>query len=323
MRRALLTIAGLGLLCTLAGLVALNLGPSGITLFSSPMEHTITAAILWETRLPRILLAGIVGAALGGAGTAYQALLRNPLADPYILGVSGGAALGSALAVAAALPFAGVVAAAFCISLGCMLAIYRLAARPGRMYTHALLLTGVVFNAFAFACILMIHALVPMERAQEILFLLMGNLALADRSMLLPAVLAVGTGMAFLLYRAQPLNALALGEETAQSLGVDLRRVQREVFFAGSLMISASVAMSGLIGFVGLFIPHAMRLLFGTDHRLLIPLSALGGAGFLIMADTVARALCAGATYQTELPVGVITALIGAPCFVYVLRKQL
>lgn len=299
------------------------MGPSGITLFSSPMERTITAAILWETRLPRILLAGIVGAALGGAGTAYQALLRNPLADPYILGVSGGAALGSALAVAAGLPFAGVVAAAFCMSLGCMLAIYRLAARPGRMYTHALLLTGVVCNAFAFACILMIHALVPMDRAQEILFLLMGNLALADRSMLLPAALAVGIGMSFLLYRAQPLNALALGEETAQSLGVDLRRVQREVFFAGSLMISASVAMSGLIGFVGLFIPHAMRLLFGTDHRLLIPLAALGGAGFLILADTVARALCAGAMYQTELPVGVITALIGAPCFVYVLRKQL
>ncbi|MBI2345444.1 MAG: iron ABC transporter permease [Deltaproteobacteria bacterium] len=307
----------------LAALVALNLGPEPVTVWSTTTTQATASAILWSARLPRILLALVVGVALGSAGSAYQALLRNPLADPYILGVSGGAALGSAVVVALGFPFIVVAGAAFAASLASMVSIYRFAARPGRTYTHALLLTGVVFNAFAFASIMGIHTVVPMQRAHEILFLLMGNLALGEPMTTAGAAIAVGLGWIVLMVRSRAMNALVLGEETAASLGVNCRRLQWEVFAAGSLMIGATVAVSGLIGFVGLFIPHATRLLWGSDHRLVIPAAGLLGAMFLLLADTLARTVLTGATYQTELPVGVITALVGAPCFVWLLRKQL
>lgn len=323
MRRWIAINGTLFFVCCAAAVAALNIGPGHVT-FRSLVDHSQTAStIIWSVRLPRIILALLVGAALGGAGTAYQALLRNPLADPYILGVSGGAALGSAVAVALRLPFGMAVLAAIALSLMSMIGIYRFAAGPGKVYTHALLLTGVVFNAFAFAGIMFLHTILPVERSQEILFLLMGNLSYAEGPALMVLAIAVPVGLSVLMRLSPAMNAITLGDETASSLGMNLRRFQAGVFFAGSLMVGVSVAVSGLIGFVGLFVPHMVRLLGGSDHRYGLPASALTGALFLLAADTAARSVFGGSAFQTELPVGIITALIGAPCFVFLLRRQI
>ncbi|MBI4238059.1 MAG: iron ABC transporter permease [Deltaproteobacteria bacterium] len=318
-RRTALIFMTLGGLLLAALLIGLDVGPSSITLWSPAAD--LKTAILWQTRLPRLLLAMLVGGGLAGAGVAYQALLHNPLADPYILGVAGGAALGSALAVACNGTWPWVLACAFLASLLTMAAIFSIARRPARYFAHSLLLTGVVCNAFAFALIMLLHTFVPIQRGQEILFLLMGTLAIAGPEVLPVAGLTIGLGSLVLFWRARALDTLALGEETACSLGIAVQRLQWEIFVAGSLMVGTVVAVSGLIGFVGLFIPHAMRLLVGHRHRLLIPAATLAGAAFLSLADTVARAALSRGTVQTELPVGVITALVGAPCFVWLLRK--
>lgn len=311
------------LACCATAVAALNIGPGHATFVSLADPSHISSSIIWSVRLPRVILALLVGAALGGAGTAYQALLRNPLADPYILGVSGSAALGSAIAVAFRLPFGAAVLAAVALSLVSMIGIYRFAAGPGKVYAHALLLTGVVFNAFAFAGIMFLHTILPVERSQEILFLLMGNLSYAEGPTLIALAIAVAIGIAVLMRLSPAMNAVTLGDETASSLGIDIRKFQAWIFFAGSLMVGVAVAVSGLIGFVGLFVPHMIRLLGGSDHRYGLPASALTGALFLLAADTAARSIFGGSAFQTELPVGIITALIGAPCFVYLLRRQM
>lgn len=299
---------------------ALNIGSTTTSLFD-PISPT-RDAILWTARFPRILLAIIVGMALGSAGTAYQALLRNPLADPYILGVAGGAALGSALGIGLGLPFPLIALLAFGASLATITGIVAISRGAGTHFTFRLLLTGVVCNAFAFALMMVMHVFVPAERSQEILALLMGNLTLADPQILLWLTIIVFAGLALLLRRARALDAWALGEETAASLGIATDKLQREVFIAGSLIVGAAVAASGLIGFVGLFIPHAVRMVVGHGHRLVLPASALVGGAFLVIADTVARSVLSYGTYQTELPVGVITALVGAPCFLWLLKRS-
>lgn len=318
-RWAAIQVILLGLVAISVG-IAINMGPASVTMWSiaSPQD----AIIMWETRLPRVLLALCVGMALGGSGTAYQALLRNPLADPYILGVSGGAALGAAIGVTLQWPFALTMLCAFAVSFACMVGITAVAQHSTAHYTHSLLLTGVVFNAFAFAIILMIHVLAPIEQSHALLLLLMGNLSFADPYTVYVLAVLVVAGLAMLIRHAHALDAISLGEDTAHSLGIHTKHLQLWVFCAGSLLVGAAVAVSGLIGFVGLFIPHTMRLLFGHQHRLLIPAAALAGGSFLVCADTAARSLLASSTAYTELPVGVITALVGAPCFIYLLRKR-
>ncbi|MBI2342774.1 MAG: iron ABC transporter permease [Deltaproteobacteria bacterium] len=299
---------------------ALNIGPSPVTLFQ--ILSATDVAILWQARLPRILLALAVGMALGGAGASYQALLRNPLADPYILGVSGGAALGSAIGIGAGLPFPFIALAAFVASLGTIGLILMIARGDAVHTTYRLLLTGVVCNAFAFACIMAVQAVIPIERSHEILVVLMGNLTLADLQITWWVFGIVIVGLIILMRHARALDAWTLGAETAASLGIDPARLQRTIFLAGSLVVGASVAASGLIGFVGLIVPHAARLIVGHRHHLLLPLSACGGGVFLVVADTVARSALHGGDYTTELPVGVVTALVGAPLFLWLLRKR-
>ena len=280
------------------------------------------AAILFTSRLPRVLLAVIVGLALSSSGGAFQALLRNPLADPFILGVSGGAALGSVLAIGLHLPFESISIAAFLAALLTMLLIFAIARTKGRLPSHTLLLTGVIFNAFCFALILFINALVTREQAYQIIFLLVGNLEATDYKTILVVALFVITGFVTIVVLAQKMNVLVLGDEQASQLGINANQLRFLIFVACSLMVGASVAVSGLIGFVGLFIPHIIRLMFGPDHRLLIPASGILGAAFLVTSDALSRTLLINTSYGTELPVGVITALIGAPCFVYLLKKQ-
>lgn len=312
------------LLATIA--VAVCVGSVHIDLgraFDWGLADNIDRAILFDTRLPRVLLAAIVGGALAVAGVALQGLLRNPLAEPHLIGVSGGAALGAVIAVilagrsvfaeAGLLPLAAAGGALSSVAI-----IYRLALVHGRLQPYVLLLAGVVYNAFAGALILCINAIADFYQAQGILFWLMGNLATHSYRLVATIGAYCGLGTLWLLWQTRHLNVLSLGEEAALQLGVDVHRVRRASFVGASLLVGAVVSVSGMIGFVGLIVPHVMRLLLGADHRLLLPASMLAGAIFLIAADTVART----ALGSVEVPVGVVTALCGGPFFVYLLKRE-
>lgn len=316
---AIVNLAGLAAMATLA-LVCLNFGSTHTTLWT--VSGPTAQAILWQARLPRILLALAVGMALGGAGTAYQTLLRNPLADPYILGVAGGAALGAALGYWGNFPLTGIMGTAFATSFAAMLGIWYLARTSAAAITYRLLLIGVVCNAFSYALLMAMQTLLPPERAGMIAMLLVGQLTSASLTTAGLVMLPVAGGLWWLIRQSSALDAWALGNDTAASLGIDITRLQRGVFLAGSLMVGAAVATAGLIGFVGLIVPHAVRLCVGSQHRLLIPISAAAGGVFLLLTDTIARTILVHGAYQTELPVGVITALIGAPCFVWLLQRN-
>lgn len=314
----------LGLLFLVLTGAVLSLLWGGVPIHLSQAWHDPLSpdhAILFDARLPRVLLALIVGFSLSTGGVAFQSLLRNPLADPYILGVSGGAALGSVLSVLLGLSFGYVSVTAFVFSLGALLLIYWIAQTGGRLPVHTLLLTGVIFNAFTFALIMFFNSLASFEQAHRIWYLMVGSLEAESYGKLLTVALFVTVGYGILQSSALPMNLIATGEESAQYLGLDVDKFRRRIFFAASLMIGATVSLSGLIGFVGLFVPHMMRLWLGSDHRLLLPASGLFGAFFLIMADWLARSAFSGESFQTQIPVGVITALIGGPFFVYLLKR--
>ena len=279
--------------------------------------------ILFETRLPRVLLAAVVGAALATAGVALQGLLRNPLAEPHLIGVSGGAALGAVVAVI--LAGRSVVTESWLLPLAAasgamvsMVVIYRLALVRGRLQPYVLLLAGVVYNAFAGALIMCVNAIADFYQAHGILFWLMGSLATESYRLVAIIGAYVAIGATWLLLSTRKLNLLTLGEEAALQLGVDVDRTRRTTFFAASFLVGAVVSVSGMIGFVGLIVPHVMRLVLGADHRLLLPASFFAGAIFLIWADTIART----ALGVVEIPVGVVTALCGGPFFVYLLKRE-
>ena len=313
-----LLLASIVLAC-LIGSVHIDLARA----LQSSLADNTDRVILFHTRLPRVLLAAVVGGALATAGVALQGLLRNPLAEPHLIGVSGGAALGAVVAVivggrtafteGAVLPLAA--AAGALLSMG---VIYRLALVHGRLQPYILLLAGVIYNAFAGALIMCVNAIADFYQAQGILYWLMGNLA--TQSYQLVAVVAAysALGAGWLLLQARQLNVLSLGDEGALQLGVDVHRVRRATFLAASFLVGAVVSVSGMIGFVGLIVPHVMRLILGADHRLLLPASLLAGATFLVWADTVART----ALGVVEIPVGVVTALCGGPFFVYLLKRE-
>lgn len=304
-------------------ILAASLGSEHISLISAVKKtNPRDVAILFSSRLPRILLAALIGMALASAGGAFQSLLRNPLADPFILGVSGGAALGSVLAIGLNLSFGSISASAFISALLTILLIFAIARTRGRLPSHTLLLTGVIFNAFCFALILFINAVVTMEQAYQIVFLLIGNLEAASYTTISITAFFILSGFIILIIYSGRMNILSLGDEPASGLGINTEYIRFVIFIASSLMVGAAVAISGLIGFVGLFIPHVVRLIFGPDHRLLIPASGLLGASFLVGCDTISRTLLMNTSLNTELPVGVITALIGAPFFVYLLKRQ-
>ena len=281
------------------------------------------ATIVRKIRLPRALLAGIVGACLSLAGLGFQAISRNPLADPSILGVSSGASFG--LMVAMLLGVAGptsnpVVTTLFAFA-GALLAaalVYAIARVDGRLPMTTLLLSGVIVGLFFTSCVMLATVLLAAADLQGVIFWLMGNLGPASTGSLGVLAVVLGIGVVALLREAPRLNVLALGEEQALQLGVEAERVKRVVFVAASLITGAAISAAGSIGFVGLIVPHAARLLLGPDNRNLVPMSVLLGAAFLILADLGART----AAVATELPVGVITSFCGAPLFVYLLRRR-
>jgi iron complex transport system permease protein len=288
-------------------------GASGCGL--SPEQH----AILFDLRLPRILLAGVVGMCLAAAGAAYQALLRNPLAEPYLLGVSNGAAVGTMMA----LVFFGAhewsrPVLAFAGALLATLFVYQLARGRTGATPERLILAGVIATTFLSSAIVFLTALMDATRIRSFTFWLLGDLSGATTSSLALTFVVALVGVALLVAHARPLNLMMLGERDAFDLGVETGRVRMTVFVAASLLVGASVAAGGSVGYVGLVVPHLVRLSFGGDNRLVIIGAALAGAGFVIVADTVARTLIA----PRELPVGAITALIGAPLFIYLLKRR-
>ncbi len=295
-------------------------------------------AVLLHARLPRVFFAGIVGAALAVAGAVYQAVLRNPLADPYILGISGGAALGGTLLLtfgaftlggavvgAGGGMVVGVPMAAFVGAMGALLIIFMVEgwAPPGKAGTYVLLLTGVIVNAFSASVIMFLKSIVSAQKAQELLFYLMGTLAVEGTS----TGVMVGVGgvisacILALIWFARDLNIMTLGDDEAASLGVDAGRTRKITVILASVAVAVAVAYSGIIGFVGLVVPHGIRLVVGSDHRVLLPACALGGAAFLTLADLIARS--AFGLFSTTLPVGVITSMVGAPLFMYFLWRSL
>ena len=274
--------------------------------------------ILFQIRLPRILLAAAVGAALATAGASYQALLRNPLAEPYLLGVSNGAAVGTMLA----LVFFGAYewsrpVFAFAGALIATLAVYQLARGRTGATPDRLILAGVIVTTFLSSVIVFITTLMDATRIRSFTFWLLGDLSGPTRSLLPLVIVIVLLGVAALTLNARSLNLLMLGERDAFDLGVEVGRVRIVVFVVASLMVGSSVAASGSVGYVGLVVPHMVRLSLGSDNRLGIPATALAGALFVIVADTLARTIIA----PRELPVGAITALIGAPLFIYLLKR--
>src|SRR6266852_3037038 len=288
-------------------------------------DDDVARAIFFRLRVPRVVMAGLVGATLAVVGAALQALFRNPLADPFTLGVSGGAALGASMAIALGLglSFAGVpliFIAAFTGAGLSVFLVYRLAhSGGGVMLPGALLLAGVVLNLCASAGVLVIQYLASYGRALQILRWLIGSLDVVGFDLIWKMLVFLIPGWLVLVAHSRDLHLLATGEsESAASLGVDVRRTERMVFLASSLIVAVTVSVGGAIGFVGLIVPHAARLIFGQDVRMLLPASFLLGAAFLILADTLARV----AISPGELPVGAITALLGGPVFLLLLKRQ-
>ena len=273
------------------------------------------AALVLKLRVPRALAAWLTGAMLALAGCLMQVLLRNPLADPYILGVSGGAACAALIGITLGIGVAWLPPLAFAGAMLAMITVFGLARGSGAWSTTRLLLTGVVLAAGWGALISLILALSPDNSLRGMLFWLMGDLSLA--SMPVWSLVLFGVVFTLTMLRARSLNVLAMGETTARLLGEDSIRLQWLVYLLASLLTAAAVAMAGSIGFVGLIIPHMMRLLIGSDHRLLLPAATLFGGSFLLLADTLARTLLA----PQQLPVGVITALTGVPLFLVLLNR--
>ena len=327
----LLPVAALGM-----AWLALSLGSSGVR-FGETLAILRSAglgvyhgtdparAILLDIRLPRVILAFIVGMSLATAGVTFQAVFRNPLADPFLLGIAGGGAVGAAVAVGLGLPFRFLGVGApqilgFLGSLVTIFVVYRLASVSGRLPTQTLLLAGVVVSFFLSAVIMLLVAVYPERYVEGVTFWMMGNLAALniDRGALLGVGAYATAGCAALFVFARRLDLLLLGEEAAAHLGVDVARTKRVLFILASVLTGLVVSVSGVIGFVGLIIPHIARMAFGADHRVLIPVSALLGGIFLLAADTVART----AFLPVEIPVGVVTAMAGAPFFLYQLRSR-
>lgn len=275
-------------------------------------------AVVTKVRLPRALAAALVGAGLGASGAAFQAVLRNPLADPYILGVSGGAGLGAVIAIAvgwgqpATLPLA-----AFAGGLAALAVVY-LVAKAQRSSSSTLILSGVMVGSFASALLLFVLWTLPGDRTRAAVFWLAGDLSSGGAAGLPVAGLWSAAAFLGLWGRARALDLLTQGEEVASDLGLDVARARFWVFFAAGALTASTVALAGLVGFVGLVVPHVVRLLWGPSHGRLLPASALLGAAFLLFADAGARTVLAPA----ELPVGVVTAFLGAPAFLFLLRRR-
>jgi iron complex transport system permease protein len=323
---------GLGLLLFAAVVISLRMGatPIGIsdivtTLVQGalgrwneiPAENRL---VIFGLRLPRIALGVLVGASLATSGAGFQALLRNPLADPYVLGVSSGAALGAIISLIAAPHAAGLIqVAAFVGALSTIGVVYFLGRRGGQLDSATLLLAGIITTSFLSAVIMFLMTTLSGRDLRGMAFWLMGDLEAPSTVSSKWLYIVLGIAIGCIYSTASDLNLILTGEQEARHLGVNVERVKLVVYVGASLLTGLAVSVSGAIGYVGLLVPHVMRMLFGSDYRLLIPTSAIGGAILIVVADMLARTVVA----PTELPVGAMTALAGAPVFIYLMRRRM
>jgi iron complex transport system permease protein len=338
--RLLLRCSILAVILFAVVVVALKLGAVQVSLYGlgkdliSVLLHRTSSLssdyglIVLEIRLPRILLAIMVGASLSVAGASFQALLRNPLADPYVLGISSGAALGAIIALiveshlSLSPEMAGLITpiGAFIGAALTIAAVYVLGRRDGQIDSTTLLLGGIISASFLSAVIMLLMTTLSGSNLRGTAFWLMGDLSTPQpRSLLYFLSFGFIAATGAIYTTASDLNLLLAGEKEAMHLGVDVPRVRIVVYLAASILTGLAVSVSGAIGYVGLLVPHIMRLIFGSDHRMLLPAAALGGAIVLVIADTLARTV----TSPTDIPVGAMTAIAGAPLFIYLLRRRL
>jgi iron complex transport system permease protein len=317
--RFLLFLLALDLLVLIVGL---SIGSSSVGIgdifdFLHGSASTTAIIIIKEIRLPRTLVAMVVGAGLATAGCILQALFRNPLADPYILGVSGGASAGAAVVILLGFAStASITSVAFISSLLTAFIVYRLGAASGKIPIYTLLLAGVAMASFL-AGVTSLLIYMAGRNIHQVIFWIMGGFWTANWIKVEVASIPIIVGILYALYKSWNLNAILMGEEHALSVGIDVESFKKKMIAISALVTSAAVSVSGVIGFVGLITPHAMRLIVGEDHRILLPASILCGAAFMPAVDVVARIVTAG-----EIPVGIITALLGAPFFIYLLRSK-
>ena len=315
----LFVLAATALLGISVGSTGSNIKQTLFSLMGIERADTMLETIIWRIRLPRVFLAMLVGAALSLGGLVFQALLRNPLAEPYILGISSGSGIGAILGIIIGLsPFPGISIAAFAGSMVTLLLLLFMTSGKTMLKKNILLLSGVMVNSFCAAFIMFLISITQDDRLHNIIFWLMGDLSMADlpQVWLLAAVVVPCAILIFCLSNA--MNLFLLGKELAQTMGVNTKVITATLLIATSIMVSATVAACGPIGFVGLVIPHLLRLIIGPDHRVLVPACLLGGGAYVVICDILARTLPA----QGEMPAGVITAMIGAPLFIILLKKS-
>ncbi|MGH1486525.1 MAG: FecCD family ABC transporter permease [Cellvibrionaceae bacterium] len=321
------------LLLILVSTAALMTGAVSISLidiFSSAITTgpSLATTVLVEIRLPRIILSIFVGAGLGACGAAMQALFRNPLADPGLIGVAGGGALGAVIIIVLGNSFfesftqtIGIYALPMGAMLGCLSVcaiIYRLSQRQGEFTIMTLLLAGIAVNAIVGSVIGLLTLISDDSELRELTFWTMGNLGGNHWKLTLPVLFCIGISLTGILRLAKPLNIYLLGESQAHHLGIQVTQLKKRLFFFTALAVGAAVSISGMIGFIGFVVPHIVRLIIGPDHRFLLPASMLLGASLLTFADIIARV----AIIPAELPIGLITSAIGGPFFLFVLYKQ-
>ncbi|MBW2100309.1 MAG: iron ABC transporter permease [Deltaproteobacteria bacterium] len=307
-------------------LLGISMGSSGNginevlqSLWGASQTDSMLDTIIWRIRLPRAILAAFVGATLSLGGLVFQALLRNPLAEPYILGISGGSAIGAIIGILMGLSrFPGVSLTAFAGSTASLLLILVMSSGQTILKKDSLLLSGVMVNAFCSAFIMFLISLTQDSRLHNIMFWLMGDLSMAgiEQAWILAAMVLPCFILIFWL--SNTMNLLLLGKEMAQTMGVNIKAVTVTLLVSTSFMVSATVSQCGLLGFVGLVIPHLLRLLLGPDHRVLVPSCIFGGGAYMVFCDLLARTL----PNQGEMPAGVITAMIGAPLFIFLLKRS-
>lgn len=316
-----------------ASVINVSVGPASVSLsevfsglFQPRHEMTPGAQIFFYLRLPHLLLACLIGAVLALVGAALQALFRNPLAEPFMIGISSGSSLAVVVATSLGIHALSlgrfghylVPVFAFAGGLGSLALVYWLATRRGRIEVQVLLLAGVVVNSFFISVSVFLTSLLEAGELKKVYTWLLGDIGEQGYAEILALFPFVLVGVILILRRAKEFNAMTFGSETAQHLGVAVDGLRREVFLASALMVGAVVSLSGIIGFAGLVVPHILRRLWGADHRFLLPASLLGGAGFLVVCDILARTLISPAL----LPVGVITAMTGGPFFLFLLKKR-
>jgi len=321
----MLVLSALALLVTILvticiGSVSIPLEEVGKVFLGGEVDPAYEAIIL-KVRLPRVLLGGLVGASLAVAGAGMQGLFRNPMASPYVLGLSSGAAFGASLAIVLGLTFVpggfAVPAMAFVFAFLTLFIVYSIAKVKGRIPVETLLLSGIAVGAF-FSALVSFMKYMADDKLETIVFWMMGGLWNASWDSVLLVIPFIIVGAVIILLFSRDLNTMMIGEEHAVNLGVNTPLVTKGILLGSSLVTAAAVSVSGIIGFVGLVVPHILRILVGPDHRILIPTSIIVGAAFMIWMDTLARTIMA----PEELPVGIITALLGAPFFIYLLRTR-